>query len=96
MQGAPDILLKQSAAGQVERRDVFRFTPGKNTFQCGGGCVMPAENCGRDASLRRPVGSARLRQASPRQASRPYLWKIQFSQSLFRITRDELSVARGN
>jgi hypothetical protein len=32
LQRAPDILLKWRATGQVEWRNVFWFTPDKNTF----------------------------------------------------------------
>ena len=57
-QRAPDVLLKRRAAGEIERRDVLGITSGENTFQHSGGCAMPAENCGGDASPGRPVSSA--------------------------------------
>ena len=83
LQCTPDVLLERRAAGQIERRDIFRFTPGKNTFQRGGGRMMPAENCGRDASPRRPVSSTRAKCLA--------LWEIQLGQTFSRIARDELS-----
>ena len=93
LQHAPDVLLKRRAAGQIERRDIFRFTSGKNTFQRSGGYTMPAEDfCWNMSDVAAEV-RARYRFGETRRFAG--LWKIQSGQTFSRIARDELSVARG-
>ena len=83
-QGVPDAFLKFRPC-QIQRRKTFRRTPGENLFQRGGGRLMPAADCSWDAN---GLDGSRGRS--------PHRWKIQLSQSFFRIMRAKLAVACAN
>ena len=86
----PDFPLKFRSAAQIERRQIFRRTPGQRTFQRSRGCPMPAENFGRNRGAE-ASGSLAEQQLGPTDSDR----KIQFGQSFGGIACDELAVARG-
>ena len=94
-QRVPNLPLKHRAAGQIQRWKFPRRTSCEDIFQRGSGCAMPAADRGRDASPRRPaIVRQKFRTDAP--AVRPYLWKIQFRQAVFRIMGDELTVTCEN